>query len=112
MRIVSLIDKKDVIERILRRLGLWQDGVRVHCPLSSLCARWKLAFGFQLPAKAPDGQERFPISRGDLTVLSGMLAVMSTCRTKVTRAMGVPTLPDSVAGVPIVITESLGKDDA
>ena len=38
MRIVSLIDKKDVIERILRRLGLWQDGVRVHCPLSSLCA--------------------------------------------------------------------------
>jgi hypothetical protein len=73
---------------------------------------WKLAFGFQLPAKAPDGQERFPISRGDLTVLSGMLAVMSTCRTKVTRAMGVPTLPDSVAGVPIVITESLGKDDA
>ena len=29
MRIVSLIDDKAVIERILRRLGLWQQGVRV-----------------------------------------------------------------------------------
>ena len=31
MRIVSLIDEEDVIERILRHLGLWQEGVRVHC---------------------------------------------------------------------------------
>jgi hypothetical protein len=31
MRIVSLIDEEDVIERILGRLGLWQEGVRVHC---------------------------------------------------------------------------------
>ena len=31
MRIVSLIDQEDVIERILRHLGLWQEGVRVHC---------------------------------------------------------------------------------
>ena len=30
MRIVSLIDREDVIERILRHLGLWQEGVRVH----------------------------------------------------------------------------------
>ena len=29
MRIVSLIDQEDVIERILRHLGLWQEGV--HC---------------------------------------------------------------------------------
>ena len=29
MRIVSLIDDKTVIERILRHLGLWQHGVRV-----------------------------------------------------------------------------------
>ena len=26
MRIVSLIDEEDVIERILRHLGLWQEG--------------------------------------------------------------------------------------
>ena len=25
------IDREDVIERILRHLGLWQEGVRVHC---------------------------------------------------------------------------------
>jgi len=31
MRIVSLIDQEDVIERILRHLGLWQEGMRVHC---------------------------------------------------------------------------------
>ena len=30
MRIVSLIDQEDVIERIPRHLGLWQEGVRVH----------------------------------------------------------------------------------
>jgi hypothetical protein len=30
MRLVSLIDEEDVIERILRHLGLWQEGVRVH----------------------------------------------------------------------------------
>ena len=30
MRTVSLIDEEDVIERILRHLGLWQEGVRVH----------------------------------------------------------------------------------
>ena len=29
MRIVSLIDERTVIERILRHLGLWQQGVRV-----------------------------------------------------------------------------------
>jgi hypothetical protein len=29
MRIVSLIDALEVIERILRHLGLWQQGVRV-----------------------------------------------------------------------------------
>ena len=31
MRIVSLIDEEDVLERILRHLGLWQEGVCVHC---------------------------------------------------------------------------------
>lgn len=31
-------------------------------------------------------------------------------RTKVTSATGVPTLPDNVAGVPIVITDSLAND--
>ena len=30
MRIVSLIDDEDVIERTLRHLGLWQEGVRVR----------------------------------------------------------------------------------
>ena len=29
MRIVSLIDERDVIEKILKCLGLWQEGVRV-----------------------------------------------------------------------------------
>ena len=29
MRIVALIDDRDVIEKILRHLGLWQQGVRV-----------------------------------------------------------------------------------
>jgi hypothetical protein len=29
MRIVSLIDDRDVIERILRHLGLWDQGVHV-----------------------------------------------------------------------------------
>jgi hypothetical protein len=29
MRIVALIDEREVIERILRHLGLWQQGVRV-----------------------------------------------------------------------------------
>jgi hypothetical protein len=29
MRIVSLIDDRDAIERILRHLGLWEQGVRV-----------------------------------------------------------------------------------
>ena len=30
MRIVALIDERDVIERILRHLGLWEQGVRVE----------------------------------------------------------------------------------
>jgi hypothetical protein len=30
MRVVPLIDEEDVIERILRHFGLWQEGVRVH----------------------------------------------------------------------------------
>jgi len=29
MRIIALIDEADVIERILRHLGLWEAGVRV-----------------------------------------------------------------------------------
>jgi len=33
-------------------------------------------------------------------------------RTKVTSATGVPTPPDNVAGVPIVITDSLRNDEA
>ena len=33
-------------------------------------------------------------------------------RTKVTSATGVPTLPDNVAGVPIVITDSLSNAEA
>ena len=33
-------------------------------------------------------------------------------RTKVTSATGVPTLPDNVAGVPIVITDSLSNSEA
>jgi hypothetical protein len=32
--------------------------------------------------------------------------------TKVTNATGVPTLPDSVAGIPLVITDSLSNADA
>jgi hypothetical protein len=30
MRIVSLIDERDVIEKMLKCLGLWQQGVRVE----------------------------------------------------------------------------------
>ena len=30
MRVVALIDEADVIERILRHLGLWDAGVRVE----------------------------------------------------------------------------------
>jgi hypothetical protein len=30
MRIVALIDEREVVERILRHLGLWEQGVRVH----------------------------------------------------------------------------------
>ncbi len=30
MRIVALIDKRAVIERILRHLGLWEEGVRLN----------------------------------------------------------------------------------
>jgi hypothetical protein len=44
MRIVSLIDQEDFIERILRHLGLWQEGVRVHCgtdpPGETTLDRW------------------------------------------------------------------------
>ena len=29
MRIVAFIDDRNVIERILRHLGLWEEGVRV-----------------------------------------------------------------------------------
>ena len=29
MRVLALIDDRDVIERILRHLGLWEQGVRV-----------------------------------------------------------------------------------
>ncbi|MDA1088533.1 MAG: hypothetical protein O2901_16160 [Verrucomicrobia bacterium] len=29
MRIVALIDDREVIERILRHLGLWEQGIRV-----------------------------------------------------------------------------------
>ena len=32
-------------------------------------------------------------------------------RTKVTSATGVPTLPDNVAGVPIVLTDALRNDE-
>lgn len=39
------------------------------------------------------------------------LAQLRRSRTKVTSATGVPTLPDNVAGVPIVITDSLGNDE-
>jgi hypothetical protein len=49
MRIVALIDEREVIERILRHLGLWEEGVRLN------------------PARAPpDGQdanlEKTPLS--------------------------------------------------
>ena len=30
MRIVALIDQREVIERILRHLGLWEEGVRLY----------------------------------------------------------------------------------
>ena len=30
MRIVALIDEREVLERILRHLGLWEQGIRVH----------------------------------------------------------------------------------
>jgi hypothetical protein len=30
MRIIALIDEPDVIKRILRHIGLWEQGIRVH----------------------------------------------------------------------------------
>jgi hypothetical protein len=30
IRIVALIDEREVLERILRHLGLWEQGIRVH----------------------------------------------------------------------------------
>ena len=30
MRIIALIDEREVIERILRHLGLWEEGVRLN----------------------------------------------------------------------------------
>ena len=39
MRIVALIDERVVIERILRHLGLWEEGVRLN------------------PVRAPPGRE-------------------------------------------------------
>lgn len=44
MRIVALIDQREVIERILRHLGLWEEGARLH------------------PARAPPGGERIAAS--------------------------------------------------
>jgi hypothetical protein len=35
MRIVSLIDDRQVIERLLRHLGVWQQGVRVSSARAS-----------------------------------------------------------------------------
>jgi len=40
MRIVALIDQREVIERILRHLGLWTEGIRLN------------------PARAPPDGER------------------------------------------------------
>ena len=37
------------------------------------------------------------------------LEQLGRSRTKVTSATGVPTLPDNVAGVPIVVTDSLSN---
>jgi hypothetical protein len=71
-----------LFERILRHLGLWQEGVRKHSSLSRPCsaarAPWRRvdfrahfchsatmethAFGFRLRANAPEGQKRSSIS--------------------------------------------------
>ena len=40
MRIVSLIDEKDVIEHILRHLGLWQEGVCTDPPGETTLEPW------------------------------------------------------------------------
>ena len=53
MRIVALIDDQAVIERILRHLGLWQQGVRVASGpappadwvIEPCCCRWRHASG-------------------------------------------------------------------
>jgi len=48
MRIVALIDEREVIERILRHLGLWEEGVRLN------------------PARAPpDGEGTVELFPGD-----------------------------------------------
>ena len=51
MRIVSLIDDRAVIEQILRHLGLWEEGVRVHSgadpPTATVVEPW-----LSLPAVA------------------------------------------------------------
>jgi hypothetical protein len=48
MRIVSLIDGPAVIERILRHLGLWQQGVRVASGPAPL-ADWVIEPCFDAP---------------------------------------------------------------
>lgn len=44
MRIISLIDDRNVIKRILEHVGLWEQGVRVHIgadpPSSTVVEPW------------------------------------------------------------------------
>jgi hypothetical protein len=56
MRIVSLIDGPAVIERILRHLGLWQQGIRVASGPAPPAA-WviKLCLDDALPTTTPIG---------------------------------------------------------
>jgi hypothetical protein len=61
MRIVSLIDDRAVIERILRHLGLWEQGVRVlPARAPPEVAEWVIEPCFDLSACDAQADDPFP----------------------------------------------------
>jgi hypothetical protein len=62
-----LIDEEDVIERILRHLWLWQEGVRVHC-------------GRPAGRNDPRSVDPFPATRPTLTTTNQLASTVQTDR--------------------------------
>ena len=75
MRIVSLIDQEDVIERILRHLGLWQEGC-VHSSTDPWAKRPRSVARGSLPDYDTEGGcRRVPATRKSPCLTSGPLLV-------------------------------------